>query len=163
MSALLLGEKTLVVIEIHPSQSESELFAVVRSYSDQMDAMEASGEEYRAPVLIVDGFNDDPRDLWHIPEAIEFLKRACRAGFLSILEPSVMMKSKGRCGFVPTFGALELWLVANNLISVDAGEVEIQGNDVQRFFRRVLWNENRRLRKRIDRWRSSKRWNGGAI
>jgi len=157
---ILLSEKTLVVIEIHPSQSESELFDVVRLCSDQMDAMDAAGKNYLPPVMVVGGFNDDPRELWQIPEAIDLLNRACRAGFLSILEPSVMLKSEVPRKFTTAFGAMELWLVARKIVTFKYEKVEIHPEHIKRFCRLIL-SDNQRLRKRIELWRACNASKGG--
>jgi len=136
----------------------------VREVSDAMDELDAAGKKYPIVVLTVDGFDEDPRDLWHIPRAVQTIKRACNAGFLSILHPSVLMGMGLPSGFAPdlgrmaAFGALELWLVASGKFETDGRRLEIDRNDALQFLKKEIPLENARLRKRIAQWVSK----GGA-
>ncbi len=145
-------------MRISPIESDEMLFHRVREVSDAMDELDAAGKKYNGPVLTVDGFDDDPRDLWHIPRAVQTIKRACDAGFLSILYPSVLMAKEigfdHPCGNLRAFGAFELWLVASDRFVIDAHRLEIDRNDALRFLKKVMPSENVRLRNRIANWRS---------
>jgi hypothetical protein len=157
MSKLMLGKKTLVIVEIIPEQSEQEMFDVVRRISDAMDEFEKADRPYRPPVLVVGGFNDDPRELWHIPRAIQTMKRACAAGFISILNTSVLLEAElldSKAPRMATMGAFELWLIATDQFEFDAGQVEIDIALFQKFLDDVIPEENDRLRRRIARLRS---------
>jgi hypothetical protein len=157
MSVSFLAPETLPIMVIHPMESDTELFHRVRVVSDAMDELDAAGRKYSAPVLTIDGFNHDPRELWHIPQAVQTIKRACDAGFLSILYPSVLMAGIGfnhPCGRLEAFGALELWLVASGLFAIDGYVLEINQKDMLRFLKKEMPAENERLRKRIAKWRS---------
>lgn len=65
-------------------------------------------------LLSVDGYDADPRDLWHIPEAVSLAKKLVSFGVMSVLTISTTLDPKwndspaaGR-----PFGAFELWLLA---------------------------------------------------
>jgi hypothetical protein len=66
------------------------------------------------PLLSVDGYGDDPRDLWEIPEAVNLAKRMVSLGVCSVLHVSTTLDPKyaetgveGR-----PFGAFEVWMLA---------------------------------------------------
>jgi len=66
-------------------------------------------------VLTVDGYNDDPRDLYQIPEVIGLFKRLLNNGFISLLEYSTIhpiMAPKNMPIPSPGLGALEVWAIA---------------------------------------------------
>jgi hypothetical protein len=62
--------------------------------------------------LSIQGFDFDPRELWEIPEAINFTRRLCTLGFISTLEVSTTCKALMTTKELPGFGALEVWLCA---------------------------------------------------
>ena len=94
---------------------------------------------------VIDGFNDNPKELGQIPEARAFCSRLCRSGFISILTltaacPQLFDNSdrlpiaKNGC----VFGALEVYLVAEGLLKDHKG---------MKFNRRVLFKFRDTLRK----------------
>jgi len=144
-----------VMIIIGREQSESEMFEVARGISDSLDSTESAGKKIHAPLLFVDGFNNDARELHEIPEAIAVLKRALNAGFASVLHCSTMLDPPA-VNPEPrmwAFGAFELWAIATGRLQIKNNRVEIQGALVKQFFEKVLPQENRRLLNRIARWR----------
>lgn len=66
------------------------------------------------------GFDSDKRELWEIPEAINFMKKLCDIGFISLLEISTSSKHLIRESYnldlLPGFGALEVWMCANKFL-----------------------------------------------
>ena len=64
-------------------------------------------------MLSVDGYGDDPRDLWDIPEAVNFAKKLFAMGVCSVLTISTYLDPQwgGSSGGKP-FGAFEVWLLA---------------------------------------------------
>ncbi|MBM3967713.1 MAG: hypothetical protein FJ308_22050 [Planctomycetes bacterium] len=158
MSKQFLLSGSLLIMRISPIESDEVLFQRVREVSDAMDELDAACKKYPIVVLTVDGFDKDPRELWHIPRAVQTIKRACKAGFLSILHPSVLMGLPS--GLVPVlggmkaFGAFELWLVASGKFETDDYRLEINRDDALRFLKKEIPSENVRLRERIAKWRS---------
>lgn len=73
--------------------------------------------------LSVKGFDDDPREIWEIPEVLKFYRRLKNLGFLSILTtsshifPSSQDEPAG-------FGAFEIYLFATNQPVDNAGKKE---------------------------------------
>src|SRR5262249_54436820 len=61
------------------------------------------------------GFNDDPRELWEIPEAKTLAQRMVAIGFIAWLEGSVLMPELRRgpdANLRLGMGALEVWALA---------------------------------------------------
>jgi hypothetical protein len=83
--------------------------------------------------LTVSGYDDDPRDLWTIPEALDLFRRLVKIGFISILEVSTMttMKLDYIPDDCPAFGALEIWSLAGGKIRT--GDNEFTENDMRNF------------------------------
>ena len=145
----------VMMLVIGREKSESEIFAVVRGISDALDSMEVAGTKYRAPLLFIDGFNGDSRELHEIPEAIDVLKRSLRAGAASVLHCSTMLDPPlgSQEPRMWAFGAFELWAIATGRLQIKNNRAEIDRALISQFFEKVLPRENRRLRNRIARWR----------
>ena len=153
----------LMMIVVGRNESEHELFQVVRNVSAFLDSMESTGRTVTAPLLFVDGFNHDARELHEIPEAITVLKRALKAGFVSVLHCSTMLapplgQQESRAG---AFGAFELWAIATGRLEIRNNRAEIDRALITQFFEKVLPQENQRLRNRITRWQESSQ--GGSL
>ena len=67
-------------------------------------------------VLTTAGFDDDPRELYEIPEVIEFYKKLIEIGFLSLLVPDMLDTPKDE---IVGFGAFEIWMIANEIKELD--------------------------------------------
>jgi hypothetical protein len=84
----------------------------------------------------ITGFDDDPRELWQIPEAVAFMKRLVDLGFISGLEVSTNSEDLVRPEFgvpkLPGFGAIEVWMCAKGLIRT--GDNAITKSLLKRFF-----------------------------
>ena len=65
-------------------------------------------------MLAMDGYGEDPRELWQIPEAINFAKKLVAMGVCSVLTISTYLNPKYDDGsnVGRPFGAFELWLLA---------------------------------------------------
>lgn len=68
-------------------------------------------------ILTISGYDDDPRDIWDIPEAVQFAKRLIDIGLVSYLETATIELSEQLGTFVG-FGALELWMVATGRMKI---------------------------------------------
>ncbi len=60
----------------------------------------------------ISGHDDDPRDLWEIPEALDLMKRMWEVGFVSLLRPNVPGEEGHFNGY---FGAFQLWAVTHGI------------------------------------------------
>lgn len=73
------------------------------------------------PMLSVDGYGDDPRELWEIPEAVNLAKKLVAMGLCSVLTVSTYLDPRHNVG--PSagrpFGAFELWLLAKQELGKD--------------------------------------------
>ncbi|MBU6174225.1 MAG: hypothetical protein KGQ60_10490 [Planctomycetes bacterium] len=161
MNRSSLSENGLPVLIIHPHQTDDEMFELVRCVTIGMDAMDRQGKDYPPPFLSLHGFNHDPRQLWHIPKAVETMKRACDVGFLTILHPCAMMHAMQTQTPFSWFGGFELWLCANDLMITDNNELGIDWRNALRFIDEVIPSEERRFRKRLANY-YRRRSGGGA-
>lgn len=75
-------------------------------------------EKQQGFCLTIAGYDNDPRELYEIPEVIEFTKKLVKFGFMSCLYLTTTIPDlipepfKGHK--LPGLGALELWLFASN-------------------------------------------------
>lgn len=92
----------------------------------------------------IDGYDDDKREIWQIPEAISFIKKLMKLGFMSILEisttsPTLVRKELFNTTDLPGFGAIELWLIANDKMEDGANEITVE---MLEFFKKDLEKSN---------------------
>ncbi len=64
-------------------------------------------------LLTISGYDQDPRELWEIPEVITFFNRLIDIGFLGLLALNAQTVMPG----TPGFGAAEVWMVATGKIT----------------------------------------------
>jgi hypothetical protein len=85
--------------------------------------------------LTISGHDDDYRELWNIPEAVEFMKRLCNLGFISVLEVSTtspeLVRKEYKLKTLPGFGALEIWMCATN--RMEHGRNDIDRETIAKF------------------------------
>jgi hypothetical protein len=130
-----------------------DLVDLVCDLQESMDAMDALDQEYEPPRLVVQGFNDDPRNLWEIPRAVELLRRAYSAGFVAVLEPSTTTGPRAD-GAAFGLGALEVWLIATGRFDVDCGRLEIETMALLDFASEVMPAEVIRVDRMVANMRS---------
>jgi hypothetical protein len=87
--------------------------------------------------ICVDGYEEDPRELWEIPEVATFFQRLVSSGFISFLEVSATAEGLTRLdkeitsiGF-PGFGALEVWMISKGMMH--AGRTDIDRAEMKKF------------------------------
>jgi hypothetical protein len=153
MSVMDWSGSRLCLVEIYPSNSMRDLVDLVRNLQESMDAMDALDQEYEPPRLVVQGFNDDPRNLWEIPRAVELLRRAYSAGFVAVLEPSTTTGPRAD-GAAFGLGALEVWLIATGRFDVDCGRLEIETMALLDFVSEVMPAEVIRVERMVANMRS---------
>ena len=61
-------------------------------------------------ICAITGYDDDKRELYQIPEAIELFKRLCNTGFISVLHVSTLL-DENHPEISRLFGALEIWAI----------------------------------------------------
>jgi hypothetical protein len=76
-------------------------------------------KEQQGCLVTISGYCNDPRELWEIPEAIDFCQRLIDVGFISILAPIAQIALPG----TSAFGAIEVWFVANGRIKNRRNEI----------------------------------------
>ena len=94
--------------------------------------------------LSVNGYDDDPRELWTIPEALGFMKRLCDLGLISTLEVSTTcpeLMRKDAPVPLPGFGAIEIWMCATNRMGKGKNDIDAE---TMNQFRRALDAANKK-------------------
>jgi hypothetical protein len=96
--------------------------------------MMRQGVEFRsAPgtwvLMIIAGYDDDPRELWDIPEVQAFCRRLIKMGMLAALDPAIEFQIDGMPK--PGWGAVDVWLAAHGLIK--GHRVELNEKEVARY------------------------------
>ncbi len=95
-------------------------------------------EKQQGFCLTISGFDDDPRELYEIPEVVAFAERLVKYGFMSCLHVTTTIEDlipqfKGRK--LPGLGALELWLFASKQmkpsLELDKSTFQIFVNDLE--------------------------------
>ena len=95
-------------------------------------------EEGACPVLGIDGFGADRRDLWEIPEAIELCKRLVESGIIADLTPSTSCPGMMSLGGVPPelsqcggLGAFEVFLISKGYYK--GGEFRVNSDQTKEY------------------------------
>jgi hypothetical protein len=158
MSVVDWSGSRLCIVKIHPSLSMRDLVDLVRDLQESMDAMDALDQEYEPPRLVVNGFNDDPRNLWEIPRAVELLRRAYSAGFVAVLEPSTTTGPRAD-GAALGLGALEVWLIATGRFDADGIRLTVEPMTLLDFVSEVMPAEVMRVERMVATMRSE----GGEV
>jgi hypothetical protein len=86
---------------------------------------------------VIDGFNDDPRELGDIPEARELCRRLVALGYVSFLDVITSAKGFPTYNGGRTLGAFEVWRIARDEVH-EVGLVEIDTTDLLRFVEKDL-------------------------
>jgi len=95
--------------------------------------------------LSINGYDEDHRELWQIPEALGFMRRLCDFGFLSVLETSTtcpdLINKQYKVDNLPGFGALEVWMCATNRLEKGKNDID---RETMNKFHEALGVSNRR-------------------
>src|SRR5215469_10950369 len=104
------GTPTVHLVDVGTDAWDSDLTEQMAVMKKHMDADEAV-----CCRCTIRGFNDDPRELWEIPEAKTLAQRMVAIGFIAWLEGSVLMPELRRgpdANLRLGMGALEVWALA---------------------------------------------------
>jgi len=102
---------TVFLANLHLSATNDDLIDMMR----QMKAAREAG--WDSVICSIDGFGDDPRELWQIVEVRAFCRRLVTLGFVSYLDvlagmnPDPSTPNVIRMGF----GAGEVWFISEGL------------------------------------------------
>lgn len=81
--------------------------------------------EAKGFTLTISGYDDDPRELWEIPEAVKFCQKLLDIGFPAVLD--IGSRHDDLPGH-PGFGLIEIWFVASGRIK-KKGDVIVTPED----------------------------------
>lgn len=128
------------VISVPKDVSDKELERVI------FDRLPSCMHTGKANTVMLDGYNDDDRELWDIPEAVAVLERMVSTGFISILEPTSHLEGI-RSDHCPAMGlgAFEVWAATKNLVGVESRDISQE--TLRHFFTEVLPQANKRAER----------------
>lgn len=88
----------------------------------------------RGFIVSIKGYDHDRRELWEIPEVVDFYQRLVALGFTALLEVSTTVEGMARFPEMSQagFGALEIWLCATG--KMKKGGVTLTQPTMDRFF-----------------------------
>ena len=110
---------------------------------EQMRHMEEHREAgFKRVGCSIRGYETDNRDLWQIPEVVDFCKKLIRIGFIAGLDVSFTFPPNQPPLPVPVapWGSLDIWLIAKGHMSKD-GTVEMT-TDLLSQFKKELQYQN---------------------
>lgn len=114
--------QNLMIMNLHTEMGEEEIEEAMK---DMAPICKSTKTGF---FVCVDGYENDKRDLWQIPEVASFFKMLIRKGFISFLEVSSSAKGVTRLDSSPLgcpgFGALEVWMIANEKMSKGRTDIE---------------------------------------
>lgn len=122
------GMHDLKIIEVRTTQTEEDLLLMIKGMYPLAVGTETGF------ILTIGGFDDDPRGLWDIPEAVGLCHKLCQLGLISLLEastsvPLLMSSLCKELKYGMGIGAFETWWIAQGR---KAG-TSIDRNDLNRF------------------------------
>ena len=123
--------QNLMIMNLHTDMGEEEIEEAMKDMAPICAATKTGF------FICVDGYENDKRELWQIPEVASFFKMLICKGFISFLEVSSIAEGITRLdkdvtdiGF-PGFGALEVWMIANG--KMGKGRTDIERSEIVKF------------------------------
>lgn len=98
--------------------------AKIRNMMRELHRVLENGVHKTGFVLTVSGWDDDPRDVWQIPECVDLFKRLVELGFISLLEVSTHAKDIAQIPDCGGLGALEIWLMSQGKVTVGDSSID---------------------------------------
>lgn len=104
-------------------------------------ALRATGTAFMATIM---GYEHDSRELQEIPEVIAFCKRLVNLGLISVMEMTTLSEEARQRNPLAksAWGALEVWMTANNLLK--KGQTVVTQQMLDRFAADLM-ESNRRF------------------
>jgi len=130
----------LKIIALETHQTDEELQDMTYKLRQ---ALLAEGPEPEGFFMTISGYDDDPRELWEIPEAVDLCQRVVKTGLIALLNLSSRVKELmperfQECeGPGPGLGALEVWVFAKEkMVSDGQGvpEAKVFERDLDEFY-----------------------------
>lgn len=123
--------QNLMIMNLHTGMTQHEVEEAMKDMAPVCTSMKTGF------FVCLDGYENDKRELWQIPEVASFFKMLIRVGFISFLEVSSsaegitrLTKKQTDIG-TPGFGALEIWMIANN--KMGNGKTDIEREEMKGF------------------------------
>lgn len=135
-------EYDLKIVAVETHQTNEELQDMACKLSKLVD-----GEGF---FLTISGYDDDPRELWEIPEAIDLCQRIVKTSLVSVLEASSQIKELMPARFRdidapgPGLGAFEVWIFGQE--KMKHGGAAFSRDEMKDFYN-MLSEANERLQK----------------
>jgi hypothetical protein len=137
----------LIFVQTALDQSDEEMIAEIRA------VMEFSRRHPCFAVAGVHGYDDDPRELWEIPEVNPHFRRLVDFGLIAILARSTTIRALGAPAWmagIPALGAFEVWLYGHGLLQT--GRNKLPEALVKTFAGTVFPAAEKALRRNLHRY-----------
>jgi len=137
-----MNEYDIKIIAVEANQTNEELQDMACKLSKVVD-----DEGF---FLTISGYDDDPRELWEIPEAIDLCQRIVKTGLVCVLETSSQIKELMPERFRdidapgPGLGAFEVWIFGEG--KMKHGGVAFSRDEMKDFYNMLL-EANKRFQK----------------
>lgn len=128
-----------VACHIHKDVTDEEIEEIISLALPDVE------KENRGWVCAINGYDDDERELYTIPEAIELCKRLVKLGLISILTTSTLIEKDERPWISKHLGAIEIWAIATGYLDANGELVLTKKNFAE--FQRVLADANNLVTK----------------
>jgi hypothetical protein len=122
--------RAAVVQSLRASLTDPELVALMRQAKRARDAGSPS------VTCAIAGYDEDPRELRDIPEAVELCKRLVRLGYLSFLDVATTVREFPTFNRGTSLGAWEVWRLARH--EYEAGTHKVPVAALARFIDKKL-------------------------
>lgn len=97
---------SIVFMDVPADASDDEILVMLRTM------FECRERGVESITCAIGGYDKDSRELWEIPEVKKLCDRLWRTGFIGLLDPSTRLEAAARGEVAQTFGALEIWQLA---------------------------------------------------
>lgn len=117
-----MSVKDLYVFAVAPDESDEEIHGYVRTMND----LRRTGRPMHL-VCTISGFNDDPRELFDIPEAVALCRRLVELGFISGLNVCTSLPPcPDHERLHGLWGAFEVWLCSEGLMRANPWTIAVE-------------------------------------
>lgn len=132
--------QNVIIYQIEKDLTDAEFIEVIRKFWPIVST------KNRGVYSSIFGYDEDPRELWQIPEVKILCERLVNLGFISILEPTTLFTEEK--GFDAFFGALEIWALSKGLFTFQ-GDLEMTP-ELFNEFKVVLSQSNMKVLKWVS-------------
>lgn len=128
-----MAKDELRVVVVAKDSTDPEIIDIMDGLESMVKAM-TPDDNFKGFHLLIDGFDDDPREMWDIPAAQKLCQRLWLLGFGSPLKASTFLVPSDDDEPKGAFGAFEVWLTSQGKLT---SPLEVDAALWQRFTREL--------------------------